>query len=69
MEAGWATEYQPTESCSTVHYEATELCMVEFFKRVKREATLFSESFQHTSIAFQELLKFENYIKEKAHIG
>lgn len=68
IEAGWATEYQPTETCPYVHYEATEVTMVEYFKRVKREATLFNKNFQHTSIAFHKLLEFEDYIKEKAHI-
>lgn len=68
IEAGWATEYQPTETCPYVHYEATEQCMLEYFKRVKRESKLFDDNFQRTSLAFQKLLQFENYIDEKAHI-
>ncbi len=69
IEAGWVVEYQPTETCPYTHYEATEQCMFEFFKRVRREATLFSEGFQHTSIAFHKLLEFEKYIEQKSHIG
>lgn len=68
VEAGWATEYQPTESCPTVHYEATELTMFEYSNRVKREATLFNDDFNKTSMAFQKLLEFEKYIEEKVHI-
>lgn len=69
IKAGWATEYQPTESCPYVHYEATEQCMLEFFKRVKRESRLFNDDFQTTSLAFQKLLEFEKYIEDKQHIG
>lgn len=69
IEAGWATEYQATEDCPCIHYEATEQCMLEFFKRVKRESTLFDDSFHQTSLAFQKLLDFEKYIEDKRHIG
>ena len=69
VQAGWAVEYQPTETCPYIHYEATEQCVCDFFKRVKREATLISDGFEHTSIAFQKLLDFEKYIEDKSHIG
>lgn len=69
VEAGWATEFQPTDTCPVVHYEATELTMLEFFKRVKREAPLFDDDFSKTSSAFQKLLEFEKYIDNMWHIG
>ncbi len=68
VRAGWATELQPTKTCPTVHYEATEQTMLEYSNRVKREATLFNDDFNKTSMAFQKLLEFEKYIIEKSHI-
>ena len=68
VEGGWAIKYEPTETCPSVHYEATEQCMYEFFKRIKRESILFDNNFQTTSLAFQKLLQFEKYILDNQHI-
>ncbi|MAN63084.1 MAG: hypothetical protein CMI60_14190 [Parvibaculum sp.] len=69
VEAGWATEFKPTKTCPKVHYEATEITMHEYSNRVKREATLFDDDFNKTSMAFQKLLEFELYIDDMWHLG
>jgi len=61
VEAKYAVRYEPTKNCPVPHYEASEVTMLDYLARLRREADILPSDFAKTSASFQLL---ENFRKE-----
>jgi len=62
VDAGWAVKFTPTDTCNVQHYEASELCMVEYMQRLRRESQCFDTSYDKLYKTFHNLI---SYVDEK----
>lgn len=58
VEAGWAVKFAPTDTCNVQHYEASEICMVEYMQRLRREAQCYDSNHENAYKAFYSLMSY-----------
>tara|TARA_R110002012_G_scaffold25774_1_gene84850 strand:+ start:124 stop:729 length:606 start_codon:yes stop_codon:yes gene_type:complete len=61
VEAKYAVRYEATKKCPVPHYEASEVTMLEYLSRLRREADTLPKDFVKNSASFQ---LFETFRKE-----
>ena len=58
VDAGWAVKFAPTDTCNVQHYEASEICMVEYMQRLRREAQCYDSNHENAYKAFYSLMSY-----------
>lgn len=58
VDAGWAVKFAPTDTCNVQHYEASELCMVEYMQRLRRESQCYDSEHENSYRAFNNLMSY-----------
>ena len=58
VDAGWAVKFTPTDTANLQHYEATDLCMIEYMQRLRREAQCYDSNHENSYRAFNNLMSY-----------
>lgn len=62
VDAGWAVKFAPTDACNVHHYEASDLCMVEYLQRLRKECHCYDSNHENSYRAFNNLM---SYVEEQ----